>query len=294
MINLFIRPTEGRITSRFQKNRLDPVSKSFIRDHVGLDIAKAGTVPVVAAASGKIVRAQSFGGFGNCVMIEHTLKGQLITTVYAHLRGIEVRIGQIVSQGQRIGLQGNTGNSQGQHLHFEIHIGKWLNTNANVVDPSMWLPLEIALKLGDKGPNVELIQKQLVSIGYLAVADGHYGPKTELAVKAFQNAYKLEVDGICGPATQEVLANVKPPKPVAITPPKKEVDEMAQPLPKTQKDDMKKMLNDAYTKDKDGNLITKGNEHKRVFSVDHSSKVDTMTRGQAVDLLISYVARTSK
>lgn len=58
----------------------------------------------------------------------------------------------------------------------------------------------------------------------------------------------------------------------------KEVDEMTQQLPQTQKNDMKVLLAKAY-KDK-------------VFSVDHTSKVDTMTRGEANDLLISYVART--
>lgn len=76
-----------------------------------------------------------------------------------------------------------------------------------------------------------------------------------------------------------------PKPPVAPTPPKKEIDEMAQLLPDTQKKDMKKLLTNAYnTKDEKGN---------RIFSVDHSSKVDTMTRGQATDLLISYAARTS-
>lgn len=74
-------------------------------------------------------------------------------------------------------------------------------------------------------------------------------------------------------------------KPVAPTKPKeevkeKEVDEMAERLPETQRNDMKNLLAKAY-KDK-------------TFHVDHTSKVDTMTRGQALDLLISYVARTSK
>lgn len=64
------------------------------------------------------------------------------------------------------------------------------------------------------------------------------------------------------------------------TPPRKEDDEMAQQLTKIQQDDMRNLLEKAY-KDK-------------VFHVDHTPKVNTMTRGQATDLLISYVARTSK
>ncbi|MEK5038962.1 peptidoglycan recognition protein family protein [Sporosarcina sp. FSL K6-3457] len=58
----------------------------------------------------------------------------------------------------------------------------------------------------------------------------------------------------------------------------REVDEMAEQLPQTQKDDMRALLKRAH--------------NEKVFSVDHTSKVDTMTRGQATDLLISYVART--
>lgn len=64
---------------------------------------------------------------------------------------------------------------------------------------------------------------------------------------------------------------------VASTQGEKEVDEMAQTLPKTQQDDMRALLKRAYT--------------DKVFSVDHSTKVDKMTRGEALDLLISYNAR---
>lgn len=69
------------------------------------------------------------------------------------------------------------------------------------------------------------------------------------------------------------------PPPVAVNPPiVKEVDELAQRLPKTQQDDIKALLQRAY----DGKL----------FNVDHTSKVATMTRGEALDLLISYVSRS--
>lgn len=74
----------------------------------------------------------------------------------------------------------------------------------------------------------------------------------------------------------ELNGKVKPAAPEK----EKEVDEMAQQLPQTQKDDMRNLLTKAY---KDG-----------TFSADHTKKVDTMTRGQATDLMISYVARTAK
>lgn len=71
--------------------------------------------------------------------------------------------------------------------------------------------------------------------------------------------------------------SVKPAAKPTSTQPEKEMDEMAELLPNTQKKDMKNLLQRAYA--------------EKVFSVNHSSKVDTMTRGQATDLLISYVAR---
>lgn len=74
------------------------------------------------------------------------------------------------------------------------------------------------------------------------------------------------------------LNNPPKPAPPTVAVEKREDDEMAQQLPQTQKDDMK-------------NLLTKAHKDK-LFIVDHTSKVDAMTRGQATDLLISYVART--
>lgn len=218
MINAFIRPCEGRISSVFQKNRLDPVSKKFYRDHNGVDFAKLGVVPIKAVADGKVVlvrKEKTFGTYGNVIMIEHVINGKIVTTVYAHLASFGTAEGRMVKQGQNIGAMGKTGNSAGQHLHFELHLGRCLINNkknmtyAYAVDPMMYLPLEVDLKLGDRGPNVELIQRQLVSIGYLAAADGSYGPKTESAVKSFQNANKITVDGVCGPLTQKALANVR-------------------------------------------------------------------------------------
>jgi len=73
---------------------------------------------------------------------------------------------------------------------------------------------------------------------------------------------------------EEEPKKVEPKKAEPIS---KEVDEMAEQLPKTQQDDMKKLLQQAYD--------------KKLFSVNHTSKVNTMTRGQAIDLLISYIAR---
>ena len=91
--------------------------------HKGVDWAvNQGTV-VNAAAEGTVTRAGWYGGYGYCVDIAHD-NGTM--TRYGHLSEINVTVGQRVSQGQAIALSGNTGNSTGPHLHFEI----WVNNGA--------------------------------------------------------------------------------------------------------------------------------------------------------------------
>ena len=77
---------------------------------------------MVSAASGTVIKAYSGGwggGYGNHVMIDH---GNGMMTVYAHLSSVGVSTGQSVSAGQVIGRVGNTGQSTGPHLHFEVRI----------------------------------------------------------------------------------------------------------------------------------------------------------------------------
>ncbi|WP_054859902.1 peptidoglycan DD-metalloendopeptidase family protein [Gracilibacillus sp. JCM 18860] len=90
-----------------------------------------------AAASGVVTRANYSSSYGNVVYIYHTALD--LTTVYAHLNSISVSAGQNVSQGQKIGgMGGNTGDSYGSHLHFEVHIGKWSYHGG--VNPANYLP----------------------------------------------------------------------------------------------------------------------------------------------------------
>lgn len=69
-------------------------------------------------------------------MIVHTINGQTWETVYAHMRAgsHRVSVGQQVKQGQVTGIMGNTGHSTGQHLHFELHKGRWNINKTNAVD----------------------------------------------------------------------------------------------------------------------------------------------------------------
>lgn len=90
--------------------------------HLGIDIQANEGDPVYAASAGVVTMAQGGWnyGYGNVVQIDH---GNGYVTVYAHLSQINVSQCQGVGQGTLIGLAGNTGNSFGAHLHFEIRLG---------------------------------------------------------------------------------------------------------------------------------------------------------------------------
>ncbi|MFD5507067.1 M23 family metallopeptidase [Streptomyces sp. NPDC127051] len=90
--------------------------------HSGQDFACPVGTSVKAASAGTIVKAGPNGGgdgpaYGNAIVIKHANNTY---SQYAHLSKIQVRIGQKVTKGSQIALSGNTGNSSGPHLHFEI------------------------------------------------------------------------------------------------------------------------------------------------------------------------------
>jgi LysM repeat protein len=105
----------------------------FWSGHLGIDIAGAEGSPVYAADSGVVTLASGGfnGGYGNVVMIDH---GNGYATLYGHLSQINVGVCQSVGAGQVIGAIGNTGNSFGAHLHFEVR------ENGGFVNPWYVLP----------------------------------------------------------------------------------------------------------------------------------------------------------
>ncbi|MFB9759006.1 SH3 domain-containing protein [Ectobacillus funiculus] len=127
----FIKPAIGSYTSGF--------GKRSGQMHYGLDIAASGTVPIAAAADGVVTRSYFSASYGNVVFVSHNINGQTYTTVYAHLSSRSVSAGQRVTQGQQLGFMGNTGESEGQHLHFEIHKGGWNIAKSNAVDPRPYI-----------------------------------------------------------------------------------------------------------------------------------------------------------
>ena len=117
----FIWPVSGIVTSGY--------GTRWGRLHAGVDISAPYGTPVQAAASGTVISAGSMGGYGNIIVIVH---GNGLATAYAHLSAIYVGGGS-VSQGQTIGAVGSTGNSTGNHLHFEVRV------NGSPVDPLGYL-----------------------------------------------------------------------------------------------------------------------------------------------------------
>jgi murein DD-endopeptidase MepM/ murein hydrolase activator NlpD len=98
----------------------------YFSGHLGVDIAAGEGTPVSAADSGVVTWAAPIaGGYGNMVMIDH---GNGYVTVYAHLSSFLTHCGAGVTKGQPIAYSGNTGNSTGPHLHFEVrYFGGFIN-----------------------------------------------------------------------------------------------------------------------------------------------------------------------
>lgn len=90
--------------------------------HQGTDIATAEWTPVYAMADGTVIIAKNMLGWWNNVSVEHVIDGKKIVSNYSHLSTIDTQVGSRVQAGQKIGEVGNTGNSFGNHLHFQIDL----------------------------------------------------------------------------------------------------------------------------------------------------------------------------
>ena len=101
------------------------------RGHKGLDIAAPYGTPIYAAESGTVTRAgNKYDGYGNCVMISHA-DGNV--TVYGHMSSVAISYGDYVVRGQLIGYVGSTGDSTGNHCHFEVRSGSYYNDPSDYV-----------------------------------------------------------------------------------------------------------------------------------------------------------------
>ena len=139
----------GVLNCRVLKNGKCEVSQKYKGTrHNGIDLVGAGYTldNVVAHSDGKIIQAQDGLGnmkgtnsYGNYVKIDH---GNGYCTLYAHMqKGISVKNGQYVKKGQVLGYMGNTGNSYGAHLHFEVWKG------GTRINPTEYLEKDLASKI---------------------------------------------------------------------------------------------------------------------------------------------------
>ncbi|HEU4808214.1 MAG TPA: M23 family metallopeptidase [Homoserinimonas sp.] len=110
------------------------------RMHEGDDIFPGYGTPIYSIAAGVVVTASGDGAYGNHVVVEHVIDGQMVTSLYAHMAPgtMAVSVGQQVGVGQHLGGVGETGNAQGAHLHFEIRPG-----GGAAVPPYAWLAARI-------------------------------------------------------------------------------------------------------------------------------------------------------
>jgi len=111
-------PVTGRITSSFGE-RQDPILTGEGEFHTGVDIATNFGAQVHAAADGVVEKAGWETGYGRVIVLSH---GNGIETLYAHLSGFAVTVGQQVQCGQVIGYVGLSGRTTGPNLHYEVRI----------------------------------------------------------------------------------------------------------------------------------------------------------------------------
>ncbi len=106
---------EFKVTNEYRK----PSKKYIAGFHTGIDLVGKTSTDVYSVCDGKVIMAsQSYGEYGKAVKIKDNATGKIF--LFAHLRSIAVKVNQSVSRVTRIGVMGNTGNSNGAHLHIEM------------------------------------------------------------------------------------------------------------------------------------------------------------------------------
>ncbi|MFC3193001.1 M23 family metallopeptidase [Marinicella sediminis] len=129
----FIWPSEGRISGVYGSRRI--LNGEPKRPHYGMDIANVTGTPVVAPASGVVTMAVDDHYYtGGTIIIDH---GYGLNSTYLHLSQVDVKVGQRLEQGQKMGEIGATGRATGPHLDWRLNIGTSLR-----LDPQLIIPPE--------------------------------------------------------------------------------------------------------------------------------------------------------
>jgi murein DD-endopeptidase MepM/ murein hydrolase activator NlpD len=121
---VFPLPSGTWVRSSGFGTRIDPVTgrPAF---HAGTDFSAAEGTPIFAIADGIVSWAGPYGGYGQLIVIEHTVNGERVASAYGHMWpiGVHVTVGERVTAGEHIADVGSSGKSTGSHLHFEIRPG---------------------------------------------------------------------------------------------------------------------------------------------------------------------------
>ena len=128
----FVAPVRAEATDSFGTRRMFNGKLASI--HKGMDFKAGMGTPVMAGNAGRVVLAEKLYFEGNCVMVDH---GQGLMTISMHLSRIDVKAGEMVVKGQRLGLSGATGRVTGPHLHWAV---RWQGA---MLDPAKLLGLDL-------------------------------------------------------------------------------------------------------------------------------------------------------
>lgn len=133
----FLTPVENfiKVSSKYGY-RTNPVSGKY-KLHSGIDLVGNAGSNVLCVQDGEVTWAGWQNGYGNCVEVKHIGEGgKIFYTFYAHMRNNSLKVskGQNIKTGQILGTQGSTGNSTGDHLHFEIRLA-----DKSTIDPVEYL-----------------------------------------------------------------------------------------------------------------------------------------------------------
>jgi len=129
-------PTSGRFVSPFGPRSQASTDGLGSTDHKGIDIANGVGTPIFAAEEGTVTFAAKTADYGNRVDIKHDFG----FTRYGHMNVLQVKNGQHVKRGQKIGEMGQTGHATGPHLHFEVITAQAAAGQDARVDPAHYLP----------------------------------------------------------------------------------------------------------------------------------------------------------
>ena len=128
----FVTPVQAKPTDSFGMTHI--FNEELTNTHRGTDFPVAEGSPVVVSNSGTVVLASELFYEGNCVIVDH---GQRLFTVYMHMSKVDVKAGDKLAKGDRLGLSGQTGRATGPHLHMGV---RW---NGVYLDPTKLLALTL-------------------------------------------------------------------------------------------------------------------------------------------------------